>query len=142
MIFHQQVVADMLMTVTIPVKALTDAGVGSWRLRAFYCRYSAVLFYLSMYISLVFLGLISLDRYLKVVHPFRKFALQQVRVGRALSAVGWVVMLSVTLPNSILSDQPPHLTGGKLLCPTLKSELGERWYKGSNYFCQVNTSKP
>lgn len=130
------VVADLLMTLTIPLRVLSDAGVGSWRLRAFHCRYSAVLFYITMYISILLLGLISLDRYLKIVRPW-KCALQRVRVGQVLSAVVWVVMLSLALPNVILSDQPPQLTGGKLKCTSMKSKAGMLWHEGFNYFCQV-----
>ncbi|XP_029922953.1 P2Y purinoceptor 13-like [Myripristis murdjan] len=131
------VVADLLMTLTIPMKVLSDADVGSWRLRAVYCRYSAVLFYITMYISILLLGLISLDRYLKIVKPFGKCALQQVRVGKILSAAVWVVMLSLALPNVILSDQPPRLSGGKLKCTSMKSNAGLLWHEGFNYFCQV-----
>ncbi|XP_035010347.1 P2Y purinoceptor 13 [Hippoglossus stenolepis] len=131
------VVADLLMTLTIPLRVLSDAGVGSWRLRAFHCRYSAVLFYITMYISILLLGLISLDRYLKIVRPFGKSALQRVRVGQVLSAAVWVVMLSLALPNVILSDKPPRVSGGKLKCSSMKSEAGLMWHEGFNYFCQV-----
>ncbi|XP_074535950.1 P2Y purinoceptor 13-like [Halichoeres trimaculatus] len=131
------VVADLLMTLTIPLRVLSDAGVGSWQLRAFHCRYSAVLFYITMYISILLLGLISLDRYLKIVRPFGKCALQQVRVGQVLSAVIWVVMLSLALPNVILSDQPPRVSGGRLKCTSMKSKAGLLWHEGFNYFCQV-----
>ncbi|XP_062242830.1 P2Y purinoceptor 13-like [Platichthys flesus] len=131
------VAADLLMTLTIPLRVLSDAGVGSWRLRAFHCRYSAVLFYITMYISILLLGLISLDRYLKIVRPFGKCALQRVRVGQGLSAAVWVVMLALALPNVILSDKPPRVSGGKLKCTSMKSEAGLMWHEGFNYFCQV-----
>ncbi|XP_039986956.1 P2Y purinoceptor 12-like isoform X1 [Xiphias gladius] len=131
------VVADLLMTLTIPLKVLSDAGVGSWRLRAIYCRYSAVLFYITMYISILLLGLISLDRYLKIVRTFGKCALQRVRVGQVLSATIWAVMLSLALPNVILSDQPPKVYGGRLKCSSMKSNAGLLWHEGLNYFCQV-----
>ncbi|XP_030007049.1 P2Y purinoceptor 13-like [Sphaeramia orbicularis] len=131
------VVADLLMTLTIPLRILSDAGVGSWQLRAFHCRYSAVLFYITMYISILLLGLISLDRYLKIVRPFGKCALQQVRVGQMLSAGVWVVMLSLALPNVILSDKPPRVSGGRLKCTSMKGEAGLLWHEGFNYFCQV-----
>ncbi|KAG8001953.1 P2Y purinoceptor 13 [Nibea albiflora] len=131
------VVADLLMTLTIPVKILTDAGVGPWQLRAFHCRYSAVLFYITMYISILLLGLISLDRYLKIVRPFGKGALQKVRVGQLLSAAIWVVMLSFALPNVILSDQPPRISGGRVKCTSMKNKAGLLWHEGFNYFCQV-----
>ena len=116
MILHQQVVADMLMTLTIPVKVLSYAVAGSLRLRVFYCRYSAPLFHLSMYASIIFMGLISLDRYLKIVRPFGRYALQKVRVGQVLSAAVWVVMLSLAMPIVILADKTPQLSGGKLKC--------------------------
>ncbi|KAF3692694.1 P2Y purinoceptor 12 [Channa argus] len=131
------VVADLLMTLTIPLRVLSDAGVGSWQLRAFHCRYSAVLFYTTMYISILLLGLISLDRYLKIVRPFGRCVLQRVRVGQIISAAIWVLMLSLALPNVILSDQPPRLTGGKLKCTSMKSKAGLQWHEGFNYFCQV-----
>ncbi|XP_075329422.1 P2Y purinoceptor 13 isoform X1 [Odontesthes bonariensis] len=131
------VVADLLMTLTIPLKVFSDAGVGSWHLRAFYCRYSAVLFYITMYISILLLGLISLDRYLKIVRPFGKCILQRIRVGQVLSAIVWMVMLSLALPNVILSDQPPRFSGGRLKCSSMKSKAGLVWHEGFNYFCQV-----
>ncbi|XP_066513169.1 P2Y purinoceptor 13-like [Hoplias malabaricus] len=132
------VVADLLMTITLPVKVLSDAGVGSIPVRAFYCRYSGVLFYTTMYISILLLGLISLDRYLKIVRPFSKCFLQRVRVGQAVSVVLWVVMLSLALPNVILTDQPPKASSnGWLKCKSMKSVLGLGWHEGFNYLCQV-----
>ncbi|KAK5929460.1 hypothetical protein CgunFtcFv8_010689 [Champsocephalus gunnari] len=131
------VVADLLMTLTIPLRVLSDAGVGSLYLRAFHCRYSAVLFYITMYISILLLGLISLDRYLKIVRPFGKCVLQRVRVGQLLSAAIWVVMLALALPNVILSDRPPRGPGGRLKCTSMKSNAGMLWHAGFNYFCQV-----
>lgn len=139
-ILQQQVVADLLMTLTIPLRVLSDADGGFWKLRAFHCRYSAVLFYITMYISILLLGLISLDRYLKIVRPFGKCALQRVRVGQWLSAAVWVVMLSLALPNVILSDQPPRISGGRLKCTSMKSKAGLMWHEGFNYFCQVAIS--
>lgn len=131
-----QVVADMLMTLTIPVRVLSDAGISSWQLRAFHCRYSAVLFYITMYISMLLLGAISLDRYLKIVRPFGRCVLQQVRVGQMLSGAIWAVMLLLAFPNVLLSDQPPT-TISRFKCTSMKSKTGMAWHEGFNYFCQV-----
>lgn len=131
------VVADFLMTLTIPVKILSDAGVGFPHTRVFYCRFSAVLFYVTMYISIILLGLISLDRYLKIVRPFGKSALQRVRVGQMISVGVWATILALALPNSILSSEPPQIKGQKLKCSSMKTKLGLYWHEGFNYFCQV-----
>ncbi|XP_061073917.1 P2Y purinoceptor 13 isoform X1 [Conger conger] len=130
------VAADLLMTFTVLVKVLNDLGVGSWRLRAFYCRYSAVLFYATMYISILLLGLISLDRYLKIVHPLGKSVLQKVGFGQGLSAAVWVVMFSLALPNTVLSNKEP-IQSSKLNCMDMKNKAGLEWHEGFNYFCQV-----
>uniref|UniRef100_A0A8C9VLF7 Purinergic receptor P2Y13 n=1 Tax=Scleropages formosus TaxID=113540 RepID=A0A8C9VLF7_SCLFO len=129
-------VADLLMTLTLPVKVLADSGLGPWQLKLFHCRYSAVLFYTCMYISIVLLGLISLDRYLKIVHPFGRCVLQRVGCGRLLSAALWLLMVPLALPNAVLSDRPaaPALS---LKCSALKGPAGLRWHEGFNYFCQV-----
>ncbi|XP_057694963.1 P2Y purinoceptor 13 [Corythoichthys intestinalis] len=131
------VVADLLMTLTIPLKILTDAGVGSGPLRAFHCRYSAVLFYMTMYISIIWLGLISLDRYLKIVRPFGKGTLQKVWFSKVLSVAVWVVMLSAALPNVILSNQPPRYSNGRVKCSSMKNKAGLLWHQGFIYFGQV-----
>uniref|UniRef100_A0AAY5KZP3 G-protein coupled receptors family 1 profile domain-containing protein n=1 Tax=Esox lucius TaxID=8010 RepID=A0AAY5KZP3_ESOLU len=131
------VVADLLMTLTIPLKVLADSDVGSWRLRAFYCRYSAVLFYTTMYISILLLGLISLDRYMKIVRPFWKCPLQRVGVGQALSAGVWAVMVSLALPNTILSDRTPSLSSGRLKCTSMKNQAGILWHEVLNSLLQV-----
>ncbi|KAF7692789.1 P2Y purinoceptor 13-like [Silurus meridionalis] len=132
------VVADLLMTLTVPLKVLTDAGIGSATLRAIYCRYTGVLFYTTMYISILLLGLISLDRYLKIVRPFGKCSLQRVGVGKALCVGVWAIMVAFALPNVILSDRAfPVGRTGKMKCSSLKSNLGLRWHEGFNYFCQV-----
>lgn len=132
------VAADLLMTLAVPIKVLTDAGMGSVALRAIYCRYMGVLFYTTMYISILLLGLISLDRYLKIVRPFGKCALQRIGVGQAVCVTVWVVMVTLALPNVILSNKEPvGSKGGKLKCSSMKSALGLRWHEGFNYFCQV-----
>lgn len=38
-------VADLIMTLTLPFKSSLDARLGPWQLRAFVCRFSAVIFY-------------------------------------------------------------------------------------------------
>ncbi|TKS80936.1 P2Y purinoceptor 13 [Collichthys lucidus] len=65
------VVADVIMTFTFPFKVLSDSNMASIGLRIFVCRVSSVLFYLTMYISILFFGLISIDRCRKTLKPFR-----------------------------------------------------------------------
>ncbi|MGH0141436.1 UNVERIFIED_CONTAM: hypothetical protein FKN15_074220 [Acipenser sinensis] len=59
------VVADLLMTLTFPFKILRDSKLGPEYLKIIVCQVTSVVFYFTMYISIILFGLISIDRYQK-----------------------------------------------------------------------------
>ncbi|KAM5275777.1 P2Y purinoceptor 14 isoform 1-T4 [Hipposideros larvatus] len=126
------VLADFLMSLTFPFKILSDSGLGPWQLTVFVCRGSAVLFYVSLYVSIVFFGLISFDRYYKIVKPLKTSFIQSVSYSKLLSVTVWVLMLLLAVPNMILTNQSVrHST--QIKCVELKNELGLKWHKASNF---------
>ncbi|KAM4894959.1 GPR87 protein, partial [Sylvia borin] len=129
------VVADLLMTLTFPFKIIQDSQLGPWHFNSFLCRYSAVLFYANMYTTIVFLGLISIDRYLKVVKPFGDSRMYSITFTKALSAGVWVVMAFLALPNLILTNAYPTRRNVDD-CLKLKSPLGVKWHSAVVY---INT---
>uniref|UniRef100_A0A3B3T0I9 Purinergic receptor P2Y14 n=1 Tax=Paramormyrops kingsleyae TaxID=1676925 RepID=A0A3B3T0I9_9TELE len=126
------VVADLLMLFAIPFLVAGQLGIGQW----FVCRYGAVLFYGSMYVSIVFLGLIGLDRYVKVIcstaGPSR---FQGVTFARTASVLTWVLLAVITLPNSMLSSKNIAELGGTSDCMRLKTPLGISWHNASSITC-------
>ncbi|MGH0141437.1 UNVERIFIED_CONTAM: hypothetical protein FKN15_074221 [Acipenser sinensis] len=117
------VVVDLLMTVTILIKTISDSGLGSWQLKAFVCRYSAVVFYMTMYISIILLGLISVDRYLKIAKPFGRAFIHNTTFGKVLTVLIWTLMFFITaLPNMILTNKTPSAS---------------KWHEAVNYLCQI-----
>ncbi|XP_008843080.1 P2Y purinoceptor 14 [Nannospalax galili] len=126
------VVADFLMGLTFPFKVLSDSGLGPWQLRVFVCRVSAVLFYVNMYVSIMFFGLISFDRYYKIVKPLLTSFIQSVNYSKLLSVVVWALMLLLAVPNIILTNKSVKDVT-KIECMELKSELGRKWHTASNY---------
>ncbi|XP_036099846.1 P2Y purinoceptor 13 [Molossus molossus] len=128
-------VADLVMTLTLPFKILSDARLGPWQLRAFVCRYSAVIFYETMYVGITLLGLIAFDRFLKIVRPFGKFAVQRPAFAKGASALVWVLLFLVSLPNMVFSNQKATPRSVRK-CASLKSPLGLKWHQGVNYFSQ------
>ncbi|KAM8770157.1 G-protein coupled receptor 87 [Rhynchonycteris naso] len=126
------VVADLLMTLTFPFRIVHDAGFGPWSLKAVLCRYTSVLFYASMYTCIVFLGLISVDRYLKVVKPFGDSRMYSITFTKVLSVCVWLVMAVLSLPNIILTNVQP--TEDNIHdCQMLKSPLGVKWHQAVVY---------
>uniref|UniRef100_A0A4W3I3I5 G protein-coupled receptor 87 n=1 Tax=Callorhinchus milii TaxID=7868 RepID=A0A4W3I3I5_CALMI len=148
------VLADLLMTLTFPFKILSDSELSPWQLTFFVCRYSSVVFYMSMYTSIIFLSLISLDRYLKIVKPFDNSKLHRVSYARKFAAGVWLIMVALVMPNIILTNQEATEKNA-VNCTSLKSNLGQMWHVAVSYisitisiaslliliFCYVSISK-
>ncbi|NXC87107.1 GPR87 protein, partial [Cercotrichas coryphoeus] len=129
------VVADLLMTLTFPLKMLRDARLGPWQLSAPLCRYGAVLFSANMYTTIVFLGLISVDRYLKVVKPFGDSRMYSITFTKVLSGCVWAAMALLALPSLVLAGALPARRSGDD-CLRLRSPLGAKWHSAVVY---INT---
>ncbi|KAK5868741.1 hypothetical protein PBY51_009731 [Eleginops maclovinus] len=129
------VVADVIMTFTFPFKVLSDSNMASTGLRIFVCRVSSVLFYVTMYISILFFGLISIDRCIKTLRPFRGTNAARLVRRKILSGAIWTFLLVLCLPNVILTRKTPSSPYFK--CGDLKTEAGLYWHQVVNHVCQI-----
>uniref|UniRef100_A0A096M502 Purinergic receptor P2Y12 n=1 Tax=Poecilia formosa TaxID=48698 RepID=A0A096M502_POEFO len=129
------VVADVVMTLTFPFKVLSDSNMAPSHIRIFVCRVSSVLFYLTMYISILFFGLISIDRCRKTLMPFRGTNSARLARRKFLSGAVWSFLLVLCLPNVILTRKAP--TSPYFKCSDLKTEAGLFWHEVVNHVCQV-----
>ncbi|KAJ8280499.1 hypothetical protein GJAV_G00055600 [Gymnothorax javanicus] len=129
------VLADLLMTLTFPFKILSDSNLASLPLRVFVCRVSSVVFYLTMYISILFFGLISIDRCRKTLRPFAGTDHTRLTRRKVLSGAIWGFLFALGLPNMILTNQAP--TSPHFKCSDLKSGMGLRWHEVVNHVCQI-----
>ncbi|XP_053278057.1 P2Y purinoceptor 13-like [Pleuronectes platessa] len=121
-----QVAANLLMTLMLPPMAATLLPGAAVELRAFACRYSNVVFYGSLYASISLTGLISLDRFFKIVRPFGKVLGQNVTFSLVMSTLVWAVLLgSTVIPTIILTDRSPGNYSGDF-CLSLKSPAGQK----------------
>ncbi|KAM9821208.1 P2Y purinoceptor 14 [Neosynchiropus ocellatus] len=131
-------VADLLMLTTFPLRLVAQMGVAGWRLHVVMCRYTAVLFYSSMYAGILFMGLISLERYGQIVRPSSCTpALGRLRgagSARRLALLVWTLLLLCVLPNAVLTSRPADPETSRR-CMQLKSPLGVQWHRVSTLFC-------
>lgn len=145
------VVADLLMLATFPFRLAAQLGLGGWRLHVVMCRYTAVLFYSSMYVGILFMGFISLERYVKIVCHTSSSAssssscrsrlgrvsllhlLQSVGFAQVLALLTWSLLLLCVLPNVLLTSCPAH-EGNSRHCMQLKTPLGVQWHRVSSLF--------
>lgn len=117
------------------LQVLSDSNMASTGLRVFVCRVSSVLFYLTMYISILFFGLISIDRCRKTLMPFRGTNPARLARRKFLSGAIWTFLLALSLPNVILTRKTP--TSASFKCSDLKTAAGLYWHEVVNHVCQV-----
>lgn len=140
------VVADLLMLASFPFRPAAQLGLGGWRLHVVICRYTSVLFYSSMYAGILFMGLISLERYVRIVKHASSSSsssrcgrasplhlLQGVGCARVLALLAWALLLACALPNVVLTSRPAA-TETSRLCMQLKTALGVSWHRASTLF--------
>ncbi|XP_063060680.1 P2Y purinoceptor 13-like [Engraulis encrasicolus] len=79
------VAADLLMTFLTPLRAADWIPGMPWGFRVNICQFGSVFFYLCMYVSIVLMEVISLDRFFKIVQPGGKLFGQSPLFGKVVT---------------------------------------------------------
>lgn len=88
--------ADLLLVVCLPFRILYHSQGNLWELGPTLCKVVGNLFYMNMYISITLLGLISIDRNLKIHRgAAMQHRLHTTRWSSAICAVVWFVAFTV-----------------------------------------------
>lgn len=95
--------ADELYILGLPF--LTTQNVLSyWPFGEFLCRVVMTVDSINQFTSTFCLTVMSIDRYLAVVHPIRSVKWRQPKVAKIINGLVWVVSFVVVLPVTIYSD--------------------------------------
>lgn len=110
--------ADLLLVVCLPFRILYHSQGNVWKLGPTVCKVVGNLFYMNMYISVTLLGLISVDRYLKIHRGTSvRNRLWSTRWSLVLCAVVWITSFALTL---VLLMSPSHSQTDRLVTPLIK----------------------
>ncbi|XP_071999105.1 G-protein coupled receptor 171 [Engystomops pustulosus] len=125
-------IADFLLTLALPFKIVVDMGYASWNLKIFHCQVTACIIYINMYLSIIFLGFVSMDRCLQTIQSAKLYQIQKRGFARMLSIVVWALVLSIMLPNMLIptKDIPEREHVG---CIDFKTQIGRDWHVLSNF---------
>ena len=87
--------------------------------------------------SMILMGLISLDRFFKIVQPAGKRVGHSVLFGRVVVITIWVLYVSInTIPTMVLTSEKPA-NGTAELCMAMKNDLGKRYHNAVTIFCNM-----
>lgn len=94
--------ADELYILGIPFLG-TNSVLSYWPYGDFFCKVCMTADAMSQFASTYCLTVMSIDRYLAVVHPIRSTKWRKPQVAKFLSALVWVVSFLIVLPVTIYS---------------------------------------
>ncbi|KAM6443090.1 G-protein coupled receptor 171 [Liasis olivaceus] len=126
--------ADFLLTLALPVKIIVDLGVAPWKLKIFHCQVTACLIYINMYLSIIFLGFVSMDRCLQLTQRYKIYRIQEPSFAKMISAVVWVMVLFIMVPNMMIPIKDVK-ESSNVGCIDFKTKVGRDWHVFTNYIC-------
>ncbi|XP_019744215.1 somatostatin receptor type 5-like isoform X2 [Hippocampus comes] len=115
-------VADELYILGIPFIA-TNSVLYYWPYGDFFCKVCMTADAMSQFMSTFCLTVMSIDRYLAVVHPIRSATWRRPQVAKIFSGMLWVVSFLVVLPVTIFS----HVQEGFNTCNITWPEMQNWW---------------
>lgn len=95
--------ADELYILGIPFLG-TNSALSYWPYGNFFCKVCMTADAMSQFASTYCLTIMSIDRYLAVVHPIRSNKWRKPQVAKFFSATVWVVSFLIVLPVTLYSD--------------------------------------
>ncbi|XP_032391461.1 somatostatin receptor type 5 [Etheostoma spectabile] len=96
-------IADELFMLGLPFLAVQNALL-YWPFGSLMCRVVMTVDAINQFTSIFCLTVMSVDRYLAVVHPIRSFWWRRPRVAKAISATVWGGSIVVVLPVVVFAD--------------------------------------
>ncbi|KAJ3584972.1 hypothetical protein NHX12_013695 [Muraenolepis orangiensis] len=103
-------VADELFMLSVPFLA-TSAAVRHWPFGSLMCRLVLSVDGINMFTSVFCLTVLSVDRYVAVVHPIRAARYRRPTVAKVVNACVWALSLLVVLPIAVFADTVPARDG-------------------------------
>ncbi|KAG8430198.1 hypothetical protein GDO86_018263, partial [Hymenochirus boettgeri] len=98
-------VADLLYVITLPFFVTYYSNKEVWMFGYQFCRLARCLFHLNMYASISFLTVISVQRYLGIVHPLKMIGrFQNLCHALYISLLLWIWVIIQILPNLLFTN--------------------------------------
>ncbi|XP_074549381.1 type-1 angiotensin II receptor [Halichoeres trimaculatus] len=97
-------VSDLTFLITLPMWATFTATGYHWPFGGFLCKASAGLATFNLYTSIFFLTVLSIDRYLAIVHPVSSRRFRTVVYARVTCVVIWLFAFLLSVPTALIRD--------------------------------------
>ncbi|KAF0878751.1 putative G-protein coupled receptor 34 [Crocuta crocuta] len=109
-------IADLLLIFCLPFRIMYHINQNKWTLGVIFCKAVGTLFYMNMYISIILLGFISLDRYIKINRSIQQRKAVTTKQSIYVCCVVWTVALAGFLTMIILTPKKGHNINNSTMC--------------------------
>ncbi|XP_058569425.1 probable G-protein coupled receptor 34 isoform X1 [Neofelis nebulosa] len=110
-------IADLLLIFCLPFRIMYHINQNKWTLNMILCRAVGTLFYMNMYISIILLGFISLDRYIKINRSIQQRKAVTTKQSIYVCCIVWTVALAGFLAMIILAPKKEgHDSNNSTMC--------------------------
>ncbi|XP_075395250.1 putative G-protein coupled receptor 34 [Tenrec ecaudatus] len=96
-------VADLLLIFCLPFRIMYHINQNKWTMGLLFCKVVGTLFYMNMYISIILLGFISLDRYIKINRSIQQRRTITTKQSIYVCCTVWAIALAGFLTMIILT---------------------------------------
>ncbi|KAG8450500.1 hypothetical protein GDO86_002962 [Hymenochirus boettgeri] len=127
-------IADLLLIICLPFR-ITYHLSHKWKLGAVFCKVVGNIFYMNMYMSIVLLGLISMDRYVKVKKSQRRHKVSNKKCSIWVCCLLWAI--AVTSVFFLITTQSIKGQLNSNLCFQYTDRKDAIWQAVFNYFLVV-----
>ncbi|XP_078542008.1 C-C chemokine receptor type 4-like [Lissotriton helveticus] len=110
------ILSDMLFSLSLPFWAVYHFS--HWIFGEIMCKIISWVFFLGFYSSVMFLTLMTIDRYLAIVHALSTARHHRIRYATGASLVIWFLSLAASIPEFIFSGERQN-SNNDILCEEL-----------------------
>ncbi|XP_039985068.1 chemokine (C motif) receptor 1a, duplicate 1 [Xiphias gladius] len=109
-------ISDLVFTTGLPFWAIYH--IWGWLFSEILCKIVTFVFFTGFYSSILFLTIMTIYRYLAVVHPLSDLSTQKLSSCVFLSFLMWIISIGAALPSLLYSSIVliPHIDGHSLGC--------------------------
>ncbi|NXK48464.1 SUCR1 protein, partial [Chauna torquata] len=106
--------SDLLFLCTLPV-LVSSYSRGRWEVSSILCLSNRFLLHANLYTSILFLTVVSVDRYMLIKYPFREHTLQKRKTAVIVCIAVWVLVILELLPLMAFLEPAVSANQGKCL---------------------------
>nr|XP_006003629.1 PREDICTED: C-C chemokine receptor type 4-like [Latimeria chalumnae]XP_014348530.1 PREDICTED: C-C chemokine receptor type 4-like [Latimeria chalumnae]XP_014348531.1 PREDICTED: C-C chemokine receptor type 4-like [Latimeria chalumnae] len=124
-------ISDLLFVFSLPFWAHYASN--EWLFGSGMCKLLSYMYLVGFFSSILFIMLMSIDRYLAIVHAVFALKARTIRYSYILSIVVWTVAFLVSLPELVFNNEDKDEQNQTICVPTYPTDSKKKWKLFCNF---------